>query len=165
MSFTVSHPIRTEERDDVAWTWVEAAQWKQAHAEVHTQGGIRLEWITAVHNGGDTFDVMSRIADESLTTSIVLVAKIDNEAIETVTTLFATADFHERELAQMFGITFAGRDETGLAFATNFSGHPLRRDFALASRIERAWPGAVEPDANAKRRPQLPPGVFSEWSS
>ncbi len=165
MSFTVSHPIRSEERDSVTWAWVEAAQWKQAHAEVHTQGGVRLEWITAVHNGGDTFDVMSRIANEDVTTSIVLVTKIDKETIQTLIELFASADFHEREVAQMFGITFAGREETDLAFDTNFGGHPLRRDFALASRIDRAWPGAVEPDANAKRRPQLPPGVFTEWSS
>jgi hypothetical protein len=51
------------------------------------------------------------------------------------------------------------------AFETDFGGNPLRRDFALITRQVTNWPGAVEPDEKAKRRPSLPPGVHESWSS
>ena len=165
MSFTVTQTKRSEERDGVTWVWVDSSSWVSAHSELLAQGGVRFEWMTATHLLGEQFDVVSRIANEDLSESIVLVTRIENAQLDSVVDVYVVADFHEREITQMFGISFSGRMTTELAFDTEFGGHPLRRDFALASRIDRAWPGAVEPDENAKRRPALPPGVFTEWQS
>ncbi|MCZ9345545.1 NADH-quinone oxidoreductase subunit C, partial [Streptomyces sp. TRM76130] len=52
-------------------------------------------------------------------------------------------------------------------------GNPLRKDFVLAARVAKAWPGAKEPgessagggQAGPRRRQMLPPGVPdpNEW--
>ena len=165
MSFTVTNAKRSEERDGMTWVWVDSSAWVTAHSEVLVQGGVRFEWMTATHLLGEVFDIVSRIANEDLSGSTVLVTRVEDAQIESVVDVYPVADFHEREIAQMFGVNFVGRDSIERAFDTDFGGHPLRRDFALASRIDREWPGVVEPDVNAKRRPALPPGVFPEWQS
>ena len=60
-----------------------------------------------------------------------------------------------------------------LLLPEGFEGHPLRKDFVLAARVAKAWPGAKEPGEPAagaghggpKRRQMLPPGVPdpNEW--
>ena len=55
----------------------------------------------------------------------------------------------------MFGIDFAGHPHlVPLLLPDGFEGHPLRKDFVLAARAAKAWPGAKEPgesDADAAR--------------
>ena len=55
----------------------------------------------------------------------------------------------------MFGIDFDGHPHlVPLLLPDGFEGHPLRKDFVLASRVAKAWPGAKEPgesDAEAAR--------------
>ena len=74
----------------------------------------------------------------------------DDPVVATVSDLWATCDWHERETAEMFGITFlstAGEplDRPGLLLPPGFEGHPLRTDFALRSRLDKPWPGDKEP--------------------
>jgi NADH-quinone oxidoreductase subunit C len=65
----------------------------------------------------------------------------------------------------MFGVDFIGHPGLEpLLLPPEFEGHPLRKDFVLASRVAKAWPGAKEPgeseEAGAGRRaPMRPPGV------
>lgn len=81
--------------------------------------------------------------------------------LETVTGLYAGASWHERETHEMFGVDFASAGEVmalePLLLPEEFEGHPLRKDFVLAARVARPWPGAKEPgesehDAPAPRR-------------
>ena len=51
-----------------------------------------------------------------------------------------------------------------LLLPENFEGHPLRKDFVLAARVVKEWPGRVEPgrsgpDTGRRARPRLPLGV------
>ena len=50
--------------------------------------------------------------------------------LPTISDLWATCDWNERETAEMFGI--------------RFEGHPLRKDFPLMSREAKPWPGVPE---------------------
>jgi NADH-quinone oxidoreductase subunit C len=64
----------------------------------------------------------------------------------------------------MFGIGFDGHpDLKPLLLPPQFEGHPLRKEFVLASRVAKPWPGAKEPGesegAPARRQPMRPPGV------
>src|SRR4051812_25870815 len=72
----------------------------------------------------------------------------------------------------MFGMGFARHPGLRpLLLPPAFEGHPLRKDFVLASRVAKSWPGAKEPgesdqDLHAERsspgrRRMLPPGVPS----
>lgn len=143
---------------------VDKSEWLNQVLQLKQSGFVRCEWLTAVHNGGDQFEISLMVSNEDLTDQIVLSTNIDGR-IESVVSVYPIADFHEREVSQMFGVEFIGNENSGLAFEIELSGFPLRRDFALVTRTGAQWPGAVEPDENAKRRPSLPPGVLPEWNS
>ena len=78
--------------------------------------------------------------------------------VDTWSDLYAGANWHEREAAEMFGIDFVGHPNLiNLYLPGEFEGHPLRKDFPLLSRRVRPWPGIVDveplpasldPDAN-----------------
>jgi NADH-quinone oxidoreductase subunit C len=54
----------------------------------------------------------------------------DRLVCPTISDIYPTANWHERETMEMFGVTF--------------DNHPLRKDFELMSRVVKPWPGAVE---------------------
>ena len=63
----------------------------------------------------------------------------------TVSDLFPTSNWHEREVAEMFGVAFEGHPQpVKLLLSEPFEGHPLRKDFPLMTREAKPWPGAVE---------------------
>jgi NADH-quinone oxidoreductase subunit C len=63
----------------------------------------------------------------------------------TISDLYPTCDWHERETMEMFGIRFAGHPRpVKLLLAEPFDGFPLRKDFPLMSREVKPWPGAAE---------------------
>ncbi len=56
----------------------------------------------------------------------------DNVVVESVTKIWAGADWHERETAEMFGVTFAGHpDPRKLLMKDDYDEHPLKKDFKL----------------------------------
>ena len=95
--------------------------------------------------------------------------------IATVVPIFPGAAWHERETHEMFGVDFTGHPHlVPLLLPDSFDGHPLRKDFVLAARVAKAWPGAKEPGesdadsghgASPGRRKTRPPGVPDpqEW--
>jgi NADH-quinone oxidoreductase subunit C len=69
----------------------------------------------------------------------------DDPVCPTVSDLFPTSDWHERETREMFGIRFEGHPKpVKLLLAEPFEGEPLRKDFPLMTREAKPWPGAVE---------------------
>ncbi|ROO90272.1 NADH-quinone oxidoreductase subunit C [Actinocorallia herbida] len=81
--------------------------------------------------------------------------------------VYRGADWHERETCEMFGIVFEGHPNlVPLLLPDGFEGHPLRKDFVLAARVVKPWPGAKEPGEGGgapSRRKNLPPGVPQGW--
>lgn len=56
----------------------------------------------------------------------------DNPTVASVTRLWAGADWHERETAEMFGVVFEGHpDPRKLLLMDCNDDHPLRKDFKL----------------------------------
>ena len=97
----------------------------------------------------------------------------DGGRLPTVTSVWPGAAWHERETYEMFGVVFDGHPNlVPLLLPDGFEGNPLRKDFVLASRVAKAWPGAKEPGESdhdlrgaSGRRRMLPPGVPApdEW--
>ena len=143
---------------------VDESQWTQKSSELKSLGFVRCEWLTATHNGADSFEISLMLSKADLSESTILTTQIVG-SIESLSGIFPSVNFHEREVAQMFGVKFIGNENLTPAFEIELSGFPLRRDFALSTRADTSWPGAVEPDENAKRRPSLPPGILPEWTS
>jgi len=64
--------------------------------------------------------------------NIVIKVKLDraNPVIETVCDIWRTAEFHEREVFEMFGVKFLHHpDLRKLILEDDFAGYPLRKDF------------------------------------
>ena len=64
--------------------------------------------------------------------TLVVKVKLDrnNPEIETVSDIWRTAEFHEREVYEMFGVKFLNHpDLRRLILTDDFEGFPLRKDF------------------------------------
>ncbi len=64
--------------------------------------------------------------------NIVVKVKLDrnNPEVETVSDIWRTAEFHEREVYEMFGVKFLNHpDLRTLILEDGFVGYPLRKDF------------------------------------
>ena len=98
------------------------------------------------------------------------VSSVDGR-LATLTHVWPGANWHERETFEMFGIVFDGHPNlVPLLLPDGFEGHPLRKDFILASRVAKAWPGAKEPGEGhdpprspGRRRVQAPGVPPPEW--
>ncbi|MFI1957820.1 NADH-quinone oxidoreductase subunit C [Streptomyces althioticus] len=131
-----------------------------------------FDWLSAVDEPGTGFRVTLHVAALAPVRRLLLRTTVphDAPALPSAVDVYAGAAWHERETHEMFGVEFTGHPGLDhLLLPDNFEGHPLRKDFVLAARVAKAWPGAKEPGESEhggpKRRQMLPPGVPdpNEW--
>lgn len=130
-----------------------------------------FDWLSAVDELAEGFDVVAHLWSTRLRHGLLLRTRLPRGAptVASVVDIYPGAAWHERETHEMFGIDFAGHGELlPLLLPPEFEGHPLRKEFVLASRVAKPWPGAKEPgesEAGGGRRPIRPPGVPApgEW--
>ncbi|WP_338315573.1 NADH-quinone oxidoreductase subunit C [Streptomyces bohaiensis] len=158
---------------------VPAAEWTAAATTARSRLGCDFfDWLSAVDEPGTGFLVCLHLvalpggAAGAAPRALLLRTTVphDTPELPTLTGLFAGAAWHERETHEMFGVRFAGHPGLEpLLLPDGFEGHPLRKDFVLAARVVKAWPGAKEPgeagSGAPRRRQMLPPGVPdpNEW--
>ncbi|HST67344.1 MAG TPA: NADH-quinone oxidoreductase subunit C [Mycobacteriales bacterium] len=146
---------------------VPAASWVAAATAARDERGLDcFDWLSAVDEL-DRFDVVLAVYSVSPLTRVRLRTRVDRDEprLASVTGVFAGAAWHERETHEMFGIDFDGHPGPApLLLPDGFSGHPLRKDFVLAARVAKAWPGEKEPGGVAARRRVRPPGVPEGWA-
>ncbi|MGP4109801.1 NADH-quinone oxidoreductase subunit C [Streptomyces sp. 4N509B] len=142
-------------------------------------GCTYLDWLSAVDEPGEGLRVCAHVvalgAPGTPPRRLLLRTTVPHAApsLPSATGVYAGAAWHERETHEMFGIDFPGHpghpDIRPLLLPDGFEGYPLRKDFVLAARVVKAWPGAKEPGESAhggpKRRQMQPPGVPdpNEW--
>jgi NADH-quinone oxidoreductase subunit C len=79
---------------------------------------------------GVTYHLCSTTRGSKVTVKVKLPR--DNPALPTVSNLWKTANWHEREAYDLFGIVFEGHpDLTRILLPDDWEGYPLRKDYVL----------------------------------
>jgi NADH-quinone oxidoreductase subunit C len=91
--------------------------------------------LTAVDDG-ETFTVVCYLWSTAGHRGLLLRTAIPRAAptLASITPLFAGADWHERETAEMYGITFDGHPNPAPLLLPDAAFHPLRKDEVLPRR-------------------------------
>jgi NADH-quinone oxidoreductase subunit C len=110
--------------------------------------------VTGLAGGTSRFQVFARVYSTQTRRGVVIKADLDETSptVDTITNVYAGADWHERETWEMYGFWFNGHANLShLYLPLNFEGYPLRKDFPLLAREVKPWPGLtnVEPIAGA----------------
>ena len=99
-----------------------------------TQGYERLSTVTCVdwHPADPRFDVVYHLHSLKHNRRVRLKTKVGGEkpSLESATSVYPSADWYEREVFDLFGVTFTGHpDLRRLLMPEYWEGHPLRKDF------------------------------------
>ncbi len=83
------------------------------------------------------FEVIAHLVSTPHNTRVRIKSELaEGESLPTVTGVWPSASFDERETWEMFGIVFDGHPNlTRLLLVPDFVGHPLRKDFPLRGNV------------------------------
>ena len=104
-----------------------------------------MEW--GVAGGEKRFQMLARVHNPATDMGVNVKADLEGDfpEVDTWTLVYPGANWHEREVMEMFGISFKNHPNmVNLYLPTEFEGHPLRKDFPLLSRRAKPWPGIVD---------------------
>ncbi len=127
----------SEFRDEVSLL-VEPEHWVDAATALRDEFGFNsLEGITAVDywpQQSPRFHIVSHIYSFSLYKSIILRVPLNGNSptLPTLEKVYPNANWHEREIWDMFGIRFEGHsDLRRILMPQDWQGHPQRKDYPL----------------------------------
>jgi NADH-quinone oxidoreductase subunit C len=103
--------------------------------------------VTGVAGGETRFQVFARVYNVTQHFGVTIKTDLpdDDLSISTAIPVFAGANWHEREVHEMYGIDFVGHPNLRPLYLPGaFEGYPLRKDFPLVARLVKPWPGIVD---------------------
>ena len=116
---------------------IHAGDLKQVCANLHRNPAVffdMLSCITAIDNGpaSGTIDVVYNLYSIPFNHHFALKVTVprDGAEVDTVEDVWKTANWHEREAYDMYGIRFAGHpDLRRILMPADWEGYPLRKDY------------------------------------
>jgi NADH-quinone oxidoreductase subunit C len=123
---------------------VPVERWAAAVREARDEGYDFFDWLSAVDEG-DGFAVVAHVWSVAGRRGLLLRTRA--VSVPSIVDIYPGAAWHERETHEMFGIDFPGHPGglRPLLLAPEFEGYPLRKEFVLAARVAKPWPGEKEP--------------------
>jgi NADH-quinone oxidoreductase subunit C len=102
-----------------------------------TRQFVRLADLTAVdwHPSEPRFEVVYHLHSIERNERLRLKCRVSGDAaeIDSVTSVWRSANWHEREVFDLFGIVFRGHpDLRRIMLPEDWEGHPLRKDYPLS---------------------------------
>jgi len=138
----------SELRDGWTSVTVQAARLREVMAWLKDTAGPRYDYlvdVTAVEyrDRERALEVVYNLRSLERKTNLRVKVELDPRgelAVDSVTPLWAGADWLEREVYDMFGVVFAGHPDLRriLMWETYAEGYPLRKDFPLRGRFSRS---------------------------
>ena len=80
------------------------------------------------------FQITYHILSHSLKQRVRLVVRLDGDdaSVDSITPVWPSANFYEREVFDLFGVHFGGHPRlTRIMMPTDWEGHPLRKDYPV----------------------------------
>jgi NADH-quinone oxidoreductase subunit C len=138
----VSHTAGSAEQsaDDTLNIRVEAVELRKLFLFLRDECGFDyLVFMTALDRmEKNRLELVYRLFSYEEKASLVVRAELDrgSPSTDTISDLFPTAQWHEREATDMFGIVFVGHpDPRTILLPDGFKGFPLRKDFTHENLI------------------------------
>lgn len=117
-----------------------------------------LSDLTCAHypdNRAAPFEVIYNLYSISANERVRLKAAVNGEGIESVTGIWPSADWPEREVFDLFGVKFRGHpDLRRILLPPDWEGHPLRKDYPLEF-VENRWTEDHLPEFTDVQKEQL----------
>ena len=117
-----------------------------------------LSDLTCVHypdNKEAPFEVIYNLYSISKNERVRLKAAVNGEGINSVTSVWPSADWPEREVYDLFGVVFRNHpDLRRILLPPDWEGHPLRKDYPLEF-IENRWTENHLPEFSEVQKEQL----------
>jgi len=99
-----------------------------------------VDWLGYKEKKNFRFEVVYNLYSYSLNKRLIIKAPIgeDNPSIDSIVSLYQTANWYEREVYDMYGIVFKNHpDLRRILMYDEFVGYPLRKDYPLKKRQPR----------------------------
>lgn len=129
---------------------MEVSDWKSKAKLLHDEGFTFLSDLCAVDYLAReprfevVYQLLNMVERTRLTVKVPVMAG-DLPRVPTVVDIWPTANFHEREVYDMFGIVFDGHpDLCRILMPDEWEGHPLRKDYSMGKvpvEFKRLSPG------------------------
>ena len=118
------------------WTTlvIEAPGWKAIAQQLRSSEDFNLDYLFCITcvDWKTHLTMVYHLTSTKHRHTLVVKSKLErnNPEIETVSDIWRTAEFHEREAFDLFGVKFLNHpDLRRLLLTDDFNGYPLRKDF------------------------------------
>ena len=123
-----------EEGGEWITAFVDGSNWKTIAQQLRSNDDFKLDYLFCVTcvDWKTNLTMVYHLTSTVFRHSLVIKAKLDrnNPEIETVSDIWRTSEFHEREVYDLFGVKFLHHpDLRRLLLTDDFNGYPLRKDF------------------------------------
>ena len=113
---------------------VDPSEWKPVATQLRNDADLLCDYLFCVTciDWKTHLTMVYHLTSTSFRHAVVVKAKLDRNQpeIETVCDIWRTAEFHEREQYELFGVRFLHHpDLRRLILTDDFEGFPLRKDF------------------------------------
>ena len=114
---------------------VKSESWLEVATFLKTTPGLDFDYLTSITavDYYDYFEVVYQLTSIKHNHSLVVKTRCygrDNPTVPSVVSLWRGADFQEREIYDLMGISFEGHPNLKRIFLwEGFQGHPLRKDY------------------------------------
>jgi NADH-quinone oxidoreductase subunit C len=113
---------------------VESSNWKPFAQQLHSEENLNFDYLFCLTciDWKTHLTMVYHLTSTIHRHTLVIKSKLErnNPEIETVSDIWRTAEFHEREVYDLFGVKFLHHpDLRRLILTDDFEGYPLRKDF------------------------------------